>query len=72
MRITGDLVPMVQKIDLMEGLTWRHIADPKEFEEVRGEQAKQASRHRTNALGPGMCHALGCIREKQLQAGWEY
>ena len=33
-KVTGDLTPMVEKIDLMNRLNQRHIATPEEYEEV--------------------------------------
>lgn len=54
MRVTGDLAPMVQKMDLMGRLAQRHIADPKEYEEVRGGAAYPAKRVRLT-LGDQAC-----------------
>ena len=41
MRVTGDLTHMVHKIDVMGRLARRHIADPKEYEEVRSDKEQQ-------------------------------
>lgn len=34
LKVTGDLAPMVEKIDLMNRLKQRHVATPEEYEEV--------------------------------------